>query len=63
MGQFIQGEKMYNDLRKRFSQIESGIREAASTTSAVGRELYTDRLYQQISQPLVDLDRSLGDVL
>jgi phospholipid/cholesterol/gamma-HCH transport system substrate-binding protein len=60
LGQFIQGEKMYNDLRKRFSQIESGIREAASTTSAVGRELYTDRLYQQISQPLVDLDRSLA---
>jgi phospholipid/cholesterol/gamma-HCH transport system substrate-binding protein len=59
LGQFIQGEQMYNDLRKRFSQIESGIRAAASTTSEVGRELHTDLLYQQISQPLVELDRSL----
>jgi phospholipid/cholesterol/gamma-HCH transport system substrate-binding protein len=51
---------MYTDLRKRFSQIESGIRAAASTTSNVGRELHTDQLYRQISQPLVDLDRSLA---
>jgi len=60
LGQFVMGEQMYNDLRKRFSQIESGIRAAASTTSNVGRELYTDRLYQQISQPLIELDRSLA---
>ena len=60
LGQFVQGEQMYNDLRKRFSQIESGIRAAASTTSNVGRELHTDQLYQQISQPLIDLDRSLA---
>lgn len=60
LGQFVTGEQMYNDLRKRFSQIQSGIRAVASTTSEVGRELYTDRLYQQISQPLVELDRSLA---
>jgi phospholipid/cholesterol/gamma-HCH transport system substrate-binding protein len=60
LGQFVQGEQMYTDLRKRFSQIESGIRAAASTTSNVGRELHTDQLYRQISQPLVDLDRSLA---
>ena len=60
LGQFVQGEQMYNDLRKRFSQIESGVRAAASTTSDVGRELHTDLLYRQISQPLVDLDRSLA---
>lgn len=62
LGQFIQGEQMYNDLRKRFSQVENGIRAAASTTSDVGRELYTDRLYQQMSQPLIDLDRSLARI-
>lgn len=60
LGQLVEGEQMYNDLRKRFSQIESGIQAAASTTSEVGRELHTDRLYQQISQPLVELDRSLA---
>ena len=60
LGQFVQGEQMYNDLRKRLSQIESGIRAAASTTSAVGHELHTDQLYQQISRPLIELDRSLA---
>ena len=60
LGQFVMGEQMYNDLRKRFSQIESGVRAAAGATSDVGRELYTDRLYQQISQPLIELDRSLA---
>ncbi|MGA2269651.1 MAG: MlaD family protein [Bryobacteraceae bacterium] len=60
LGQFVQGEQMYDDLRKRFAQIQSGIRAAASTTSDVGRELHTDRLYRQISQPLLDLDGSLA---
>jgi phospholipid/cholesterol/gamma-HCH transport system substrate-binding protein len=60
LGQFVMGEQMYNDLRKRFAQIESGVRAAASTTSSVGRELHTDLLYRQISQPLVDLDGSLA---
>jgi phospholipid/cholesterol/gamma-HCH transport system substrate-binding protein len=60
LGQFVMGEQMYIDLRKRFSQIQSGIRAAASTTNEVGRELYTDRLYRRISQPLVELDRSLA---
>src|SRR5271157_6457521 len=32
LGQFVQSEQMYSDLRKRFAQIESGIRAAASTT-------------------------------
>jgi phospholipid/cholesterol/gamma-HCH transport system substrate-binding protein len=54
------GEQMYNDLRKRFAQIQSGVRAATSTTSEVGRELHTDLLYRQISQPLVDLDRGLA---
>ena len=63
LGQFIQGDQMYSDLRKRFSQIESGIRAAASTTSDVGHELYTDRLYQQISRPLIELDGSLARLL
>jgi phospholipid/cholesterol/gamma-HCH transport system substrate-binding protein len=60
LGQFVMGEQMYDDLRKRFAQIQSGIRAAASTTSDVGRELHTDQLYRQISQPLVELDGSLA---
>jgi len=60
LGQFIQGDQMYSDLRKRFSQIESGIRAAASTTSNVGRELHTDQLHSRFSRPLIELDGSLA---
>jgi phospholipid/cholesterol/gamma-HCH transport system substrate-binding protein len=60
LGQFVMGDQMYRDLRKRFAQIESGIRAAASTTSDVGRELHTDLLYRQISQPLLELDGNLA---
>jgi phospholipid/cholesterol/gamma-HCH transport system substrate-binding protein len=60
LGQFIQGDKMYSDLHKRLSQIESGVHAAASTASTVGQELHTDQFYQQISQPLLALDSSLA---
>ena len=50
VGQFVLGEDMYNDLRRRTAEIERAMRAAASTTSAVGQALYTDQLYRRISQ-------------
>ena len=60
VGQFVQGEQMYNDLRRRTAEIERAMRAAASTTSSVGQALYTDQLYQRISQPIEDLDSALA---
>jgi phospholipid/cholesterol/gamma-HCH transport system substrate-binding protein len=60
VGQFVTGRKFYDDLRHEMSQIERGVRAAASTTSSFGRELYTERLYRQLLAPVSDLDQSLA---
>jgi phospholipid/cholesterol/gamma-HCH transport system substrate-binding protein len=60
VGQFVQGRQMYDDLRHRLTDIESGIRSAASTSGAIGKELNTDLLYRRIQAPLLALDQSLA---
>jgi phospholipid/cholesterol/gamma-HCH transport system substrate-binding protein len=60
LGQFVQGQDMYQDLLRRTGEIERTMREAVSATSAVGQALYSDELYQRISRPIEDLDRDLA---
>ena len=60
LGQFILGDEMYSTLLRRVGDIESAVHAAASTTSDVGSVLYTDRLYQQIREPIVQLDQALA---
>jgi hypothetical protein len=60
VGQFVLGTQMYSDLRRRLAQIENDIRAAASTTSQVGEALYTDRLYRQVSEPVLAFDQALA---
>jgi phospholipid/cholesterol/gamma-HCH transport system substrate-binding protein len=60
VGQFVLGEEVYDSLKKRVGQMLGDIREATSRNTAIGQALYTDDLYRQISQPLVELDRTLA---
>jgi phospholipid/cholesterol/gamma-HCH transport system substrate-binding protein len=60
LGEFIMGETIYNDLRKRITELQRGIHVAGETTTAVGQALYTDTLYRQITEPLRQLDESLA---
>jgi phospholipid/cholesterol/gamma-HCH transport system substrate-binding protein len=60
LGEFIKGETIYNDLRKKISDLQRGIHVAADTTTAVGQALYTDELYRKITEPLRQLDQSLA---
>jgi phospholipid/cholesterol/gamma-HCH transport system substrate-binding protein len=60
LGKFIQGDEFYNDLRRRTTELQNGMRTIASTTSEVGQALYTDKLYQQVSEPLAALDQDLA---
>jgi phospholipid/cholesterol/gamma-HCH transport system substrate-binding protein len=62
LGQFVQGTQMYDDLRKRFTQIESDVRAAANTGSNVGKVLYSDEMYQRIRAPIQALDQTLGKI-
>lgn len=60
VGEFVVGETMYEDLRKRVTDAEEGFREARDTTTSVGQALYTDKLYRRISDPLLELERKLA---
>ena len=60
VGQFVLGTQMYHDLLGRVGDIEKSVRTAASTTSELGKDLYTDRFYRRISAPVEQLDRSLA---
>ena len=60
LGQFIEGDDFYRELRRRTTELQNGIRTIASTTSEIGQALYSDKLYQQIGEPLVALDQDLA---
>ena len=60
VGEFVIGDSVYRSLLKRVDDVERGIRAVADTNSQVGRELYTDRLFQQIHAPLASLDNTLA---
>ncbi|MBZ5626996.1 MAG: MlaD family protein [Acidobacteriia bacterium] len=62
VGQFVLGEEMYTSLLKYFSELQSGIRAAADVNSSLGRALYSDELYRQISDPIAEFDRSLARI-
>jgi len=60
VGQFVQGTDLYTEIRRRVADVERSIRTAASTTTELGKDLYTDRLYQRITAPVIELDQSLA---
>jgi len=60
VGQFIMGRTMYDDLRRRIGELESGFHHAIDTTSVVGRAIYSDELVRQIQDPLAKLDQALA---
>ena len=60
LGKFIQGDELYTDLRNKVAELQRGIHVAAETTTAVGKALYTDTLYRQVTEPLRELDETLA---
>ena len=60
LGAFLNGDDLYNELRKKVSDLQGSIHAAADTTSAVGHALYTDELYRKVMDPLRQLDQSLA---
>ena len=60
VGQFVVGEQMYRDLNREVGDLQRGIRAARDTTSKVGAALYSDKLYRDVSGPLLELDGKLA---
>ena len=62
VGEFVQGDQLYRNLLGRVAEVERGVKAVANTTNVVGRDLYTDRMFQQIHEPLTKLDQSLARI-
>ena len=62
VGQFVLGDEMYNSLLKDFAELQTGIRAAADANSSLGKALYTDEIYRQIGDPVVEFDQSLARI-
>jgi phospholipid/cholesterol/gamma-HCH transport system substrate-binding protein len=60
VGQLVQGEQMYRDLRRRITGVQQGFHDAASVTSAAGKMVHEDTLYRKILQPIAELDQALA---
>jgi phospholipid/cholesterol/gamma-HCH transport system substrate-binding protein len=60
VGQFVQGEGMFNDIRRRLVELDRAFRQAVATTSSVGSLLQSTELYDKISAPLVQMDNTLS---
>jgi phospholipid/cholesterol/gamma-HCH transport system substrate-binding protein len=60
VGQFVMGTQLYGDIRRRVADVEGAIRSAASTTTELGQQMYTDKLYRRVTAPVIALDASLA---
>jgi phospholipid/cholesterol/gamma-HCH transport system substrate-binding protein len=60
VGEFVNGDQVYRRLLARVDDVERAVKAVANTRGEMGRELYTDRLFQQIHTPLATLDNRLA---
>jgi phospholipid/cholesterol/gamma-HCH transport system substrate-binding protein len=60
MGQFVQGNQMYLDLRNSIGKIQNAFHAAVSTTTVVGDALYNQTLYNSVAEPMAKLERTLA---
>jgi hypothetical protein len=60
VGQFVQTDTVYMNLRKKFIELQGAIRDAKRVTTMAGSLIYTDALYRQWRDPFVQLDHKLA---
>jgi phospholipid/cholesterol/gamma-HCH transport system substrate-binding protein len=59
-GKFVLHEDVYNNLLRWVGDLQRGLQATARTSNTVGSIIYTDKLYRQIQEPMVQLDASLA---
>ena len=60
LGQFVNQEGMYNDLRHRLIKIQNSFKAVRQTTQGIGQVLFTDQMHRSVAQTMLDLDRRLA---
>jgi len=60
LGEFVRGHKMYDDVVRRFSEIEAAVRAAVAATTDVGRVLYKDELWRDFMEKAARVDQTLA---
>jgi phospholipid/cholesterol/gamma-HCH transport system substrate-binding protein len=62
IGQFVMGDKEYNDFLKQVRAFENATRSFTSADSVAGAALFTNGMYQQFRAPLLRVDATLAAV-
>jgi phospholipid/cholesterol/gamma-HCH transport system substrate-binding protein len=60
LGEFVMGDQMYQDLRKRFTELENTVHRAAAADAALGSLVYTDAALEKFRAPLLEFDRAIA---
>lgn len=61
-GQFFQGTEFYNDLIRRMTQMQRGIRAAVSPNTTAGALIHNDELYRQATDAAVQIDNAIAKI-
>jgi phospholipid/cholesterol/gamma-HCH transport system substrate-binding protein len=62
VGQVVMGEGIYKSLLKNLGEFQKEIRSAADASTPLGRALYSDEMYRQFSDPVVEFEQSLARI-
>ena len=62
VGQFVKGEEVYDSLLKELGDFRKQIHTITTADTALRQALYTDEMYRQIRDPIVELDRNLATI-
>ena len=60
VGQFVLGREVYDDLVRQFGRLEHDFQAAIAPNTDLGSIVYSDRMYQQIRQPVLQIDQALA---
>ena len=60
LGQFVQGEGMYDEWRKLLRESQAGIDALVARKGTIGSHVYTEEAYQKLRKIFLDFDQSLA---
>lgn len=62
VGEFVHGRQMYDDLVKRFAEIDRAFTAAVSAKEVLGGAIYKDEIYRQLADTAAQVDGALASL-